>query len=111
MNVTFIEDKNHAVGSPIEVVEGSSITLSCTFWDDASSPSAKASKNNQDITATVFPTNTPTASGNVVTLSPATGLVGASAGAKYVIAVTAVVDGDTVVKQVELIVSKDETEL
>jgi len=107
VNITFLEDEVWAVESPVDVVEGESVTFACTYWDTPSSPSAKAYRRNLTVTTTVFPTNSPTASGSVVTLSPATGLVG---GGRYVIAVTATVDSDTRVRKIMLKCAKDEAE-
>ena len=107
MNITFTQDRIFAVESPIKVVEGSTITFACTFWGTASSPSAVAYRKLKTVTTTVFPTNSPTASGAVVTLSPATGFVG---GADYIIDVTATVASDVWVKKIKLICSKDEAD-
>lgn len=107
MNVTFLEDKTFAVESPVYVVEGESLTFSCTAWGAVSSPSAVAYRKKTTVTSTVFPTNSPSASGSVVTLSPATGFVG---GANYIIAVTFTLSGDTFVRKIELVASKDEQE-
>ena len=107
MNITFTEKRPFAVESPIKTVEGASLTFACTYWGTVSTPSAAAYRNNATVTTTVFPTNSPSASGSVVTLSPATGLVG---NARYIIAVTATVGGDVHVKKLELIVGKDEAE-
>lgn len=106
-NITFVNDEIWAVESPVEVVEGESVTYACTFWDTPSIPSAVAYRRNQTVTTTVFPTNFPTASGYIVTLSPATGLVG---GGRYVIVVSATVSGDVRKKQIMLICKKDATE-
>ena len=107
MNVTFTEERPFAVESPVYVVEGSTITFGCTFWGAVTSPAAAAYRKKTTVTSTVFPTNSPSASGSVVTLSPATGFVG---GANYIIAVTGTVSGDVFVKKIEVICSKDEQE-
>lgn len=108
MNVNFVVDKPFAIESPIAAVEGESIVISCQYWDTASGASAVAYRNKTSVTATVFPAGSITGGGTTtITLKPLTGLVG---GARYVIAVTATVDGDVTVRKIEVIVSKDETE-
>ena len=107
MNVTFTQDRDWAIESPVHVVEGSTITFACTYWGAVTSPSAVAYRNNTPVTTVVFPTNTPSSSGSVTTLSPATGFVG---DAKYVVAVTGTVGGDVPVKKIEVVVGKDEGE-
>lgn len=107
MNVTFLQSKPWAAESPIAVVEGESITFTCTFWGDVSNVSAVAYRNNTEVTSTVFPAGSISTSDSNATLKPATGLVG---GARYVIAITATVGGDTYVRKIELICSKDELE-
>jgi len=107
MDLNFVEDRPFAIESPVDVVEGSSITFACTGWGAVSSPSAVAYRKKTTVTSTVFPTNSPSASGSVITLSPATGLVG---GANYIIAVTFTLLGDVFVRKIELICSKDEAE-
>jgi hypothetical protein len=107
MNVNFAQDKDWARESPVNVVEGSTVTFACTYWGAVTSPTAAVYRNNATVTSTVMPSGSHTASGAVATLKPATGLVG---GARYVIAVTGTVAGDIHVKKIELIVSKDEGE-
>ena len=107
MNLTFTQPKIYAVQSPVKIVEGSTITFACGYWGTASTPSAAAYRKGKTVTTTVFPTNTPSASGAVVTLSPATGFSG---GADYIIVVTATVSGDVWKKKIKLIVAKDENE-
>ena len=107
MNVNFSEKKPYAIESPIKIIEGAQIIFTGTYWGAVSSPSAVAYRNKQVATPTVFPTNSPTASGSVVTLSVATGFIG---GARYEIAVSATVAGDKHVKKIEVICGKDEDE-
>ena len=92
------------VESPVDAIEGESLTFTITYEGatTVSSPTAAAYRNKTTVTSTVFPTNTPTASGNVVTLSPATGLLHG----QYVIAVTATVDGNTEVRKVQVRVGR-----
>ena len=110
-SITFTEEDPYAVegsnSNPLRLIEGSTVTLSCKYWGTVSSPSATAYKNRQTATTTVFPTNTPSASGSIVTLSPATGFVG---GARYVINVIATVSSDIWVKKIEIVVGRDEDE-
>ena len=94
--------------SPLTVVEGESITYSVTYLGitTCSSPTALVYRNgSNDVTSTVMPSGSHSAAGNVVTLKPATGMVG---NANYVIAVTCTADGNTRVKKIKLIVQKDE---
>lgn len=106
MNVTFTQDREWAVQSPIKLVEGSTVTIACTFsWGAVTSPNAAVYRNKATVTSTVMPSGSHTASGSVATLKPLTALVG---GANYVIAVTGTVGGDVHVKKIEVIVSKDE---
>ena len=96
------------IESPIDAVEGESLTFTITYEGatTASSPTAVAYRNKTSDTSIVFPTNTPTGSGNVVTLSPLTGLVHG----KYVVAVTATVDSQTQVRKFMVRVGRDEDE-
>lgn len=90
--------------SPYYATAGESLPFTFTY-EGASSvtdPVAAAYKDETTVTSTVFPTNSPSVSANVVTLSTATGLVG---GERYVIAVTAVVDGATLIRKLLLIVA------
>lgn len=108
MNVNFVEDRPFAIESPVAVVEGDLIQFACAFWDDVSgTPTALVYKNGTDLTSTVFPSGAITVSGGVVTLKRTAALVG---GGRYVIAITVVVDGDTFVRKIEMIVAKDEQE-
>jgi len=104
-NVNFTKDRVWAVESPLEFVEGSTVTLSCTYWSSVSSPAATVYRNKANVTSTVMPSGTATASGSVSTLKPLTALVG---GAEYVVAVTGTVSGDVWIKKIEIICSKDE---
>ena len=103
MNTTWIME------SPLAMVEGESITYTVTYLGAASvsSPTTKAYKDGTDVTTTVFPTNAPSASGNVVTLSPVTGLVG---GQTYIVALTATVDARTEIRKLKILAVSDEGE-
>ena len=109
--INFTEESPFAVegsfNNPLRIIEGSTITFSCNYWGTASTPSTTAYRKRQVVTTTVFPTNTPTASGSVVTLSPATGFVG---GARYVINVIATVASNIWVKKIEIVCGRDEDE-
>ena len=96
------------IESPIDAIEGESLTFTITYEGatTCSSPTALAYRNKTSVTATVFPTNTPTASGNVVTLSPLTGMLHGN----YVVAVTATVDGNVQVRKFQVRVGRDEDE-
>lgn len=95
--VTFKEDSPWAVGNPLEIIEGSSISIDCIFWDTPSSPDATVYKNRADVTSTNMPSGNHTVNGDVVTLKPLTALVG---GNRYVIDVQATVGGDTYIKKI-----------
>lgn len=98
LRLTAMKSDPYLLESPYPTVAGESLPLTVTY-DQAtsvSSPSVTAYKNRADVTNTLFPTNTPTASGNVVTLSTLTGMVG---GNTYVIAISATVDGATIIRK------------
>lgn len=105
--VTFTEAQVFAVESPLRVVEGSTITLACTFWGTVTSPNATVYRNRQPVTSTVMPSGSHSNSGKVATLKPITALVG---GARYVVAVTGTISSDVWIKKVELICGRDEDE-
>lgn len=107
MNFTFTQDRDWAVESPVNIVEGSTVTFACTYWGAVTSPTAKVYRRNADVTATVMPSGSHSASGSVATLKPLTALVG---DANYVISVTGTVGGDVFVKKIEVVVGKDEGE-
>jgi hypothetical protein len=91
-----------AIESPVTMVEGESRTFTVQFLgaSSVSSPSVKAYHNKSDVTSTLFPTNTPTASGDTVTLSPLEGIEG---GETYVIVVTATVDSNTEIGKFQIV--------
>ena len=107
MNVTFTSAGVFAAESPIKAVEGSTITLACTFWAAVTSPSAKVYRGGTEYTSVVMPAGSASASGNVATLKPLTALVG---GFRYIVAVSGTVAGDVHVKKIEVIVGRDEDE-
>lgn len=98
LRLTAMKTDPYLQESPYPTVAGENLMLTVTY-DQATtvaSPSVAAYKNRATVTSTLFPTNSPTASGNVVTLSPLTGMVG---GNTYVIAITATVDGAIVIRK------------
>lgn len=109
--ITFTEEEAFAVegqpSNPLRLIEGSTVTLACTFWGAVTSPNAAVYRNRQNVTSTVMPTGSHIASGSVATLKPLTALVG---GARYVIAVTGTVSSDVWVKKIEVVVGRDEDE-
>lgn len=109
LELMAVNDSIWVLESPIVMVAGESKTFTITYEDAAavSSPSALAYKDGTDVTSTLFPAGSITASGVTVTLKPLTGLIG---GDVYVINVTATVDGSTVIKKIKIIAAdpKDE---
>jgi len=106
--VTFLEDQNWAIESPIKVVEGESITIACTFWTTVTgTPTCAVYRNRSStaVTSTVMPAGSVSVNVSVVTLKPATAMVG---GSRYTFAVTATVSGNTRIKKFMAIVQKDE---
>jgi hypothetical protein len=86
-------DKVWVAESPIDRPEGTTETIIVRIVGGGtlSSPSAKVYKKKKDVTATVMPSGTTTASANTVILKPITSLVGNS---KYVVDVTATANGN-----------------
>lgn len=84
------------IESPINMIEGETITYSLT-WQGASSlssPNAFVYKDGADITSTAMPSGAHAVSGNVQTLKPLE--AGATDGRKkYVLIVECAVDGNT----------------
>lgn len=107
MNITFVEPQVFAVQGDIPAVAGESIPFACTFWDTATSPAVIAYVNRQLATSTIFPTNSPTASGKVVTLSLATGFTG---GTRCEICVSATVGGGVRTRKINVIVGRIDAE-
>lgn len=107
MNITFQEDMVFGVESPVKLVEGETVTFTCTFWGVPSSVSCAVYKNGgaTAVTSTVMPSGSVTISGNTATLKPATAMTG---GARYIFAVTGTVSSDVRVKKFMAIVQKDE---
>ena len=109
--ITFLSNKPEALESPINITEGDTRVFACTYWATPTSPAAVAYRSNSGagngraVTSTIFPTNSPSASGLVVTLSTATGFVG---NAEYIISVTATVDSQSFVRYFKVRVRKDE---
>ena len=82
------------LGSPIWQFEGETVTYTVTVEGTSapSSPSATVYKNGTDVTSTVMPSGSHTASGQVITMKPVTALV---AGSDYSIMLQATVGGST----------------
>lgn len=81
--------------SPISVCEGDIKSYSVLFEGATavSSPVMTMYAGTTDVTSTLIPVNSPTASGNIVNLSPI--VIPSSPRKQYVLCVTAVVDGNT----------------
>lgn len=82
------------LGSPIWALPGETVTLTITVegTNAPSSPSATVYKGRSDVTSTVMPSGSHTASGQVITLKPATAMV---AGSDYAFIIQATVGGNT----------------
>ena len=82
------------LGSPLWMLPGETLTLTITVegTNAPSSPSAVVYKGRTDVTSTVMPSGTASASGQVITLKPLTATV---AGSDYSVIVTATVGGNT----------------
>lgn len=99
------------IESPVDMISGETITFSVTFQGATSvtSPSATVYLNGTDYTSTAMPSGSHTASGNVATLKPL--VAGANdGGEKYVVAVSATVDGNTELRKlmVNILKASDE---
>lgn len=80
------------VESPIYQGAGATVPYTVTFpWaTTAASPVATVYMNEADVTSTVMPSGSATASGNTITLKPLTALTG---GETYIVAIAATIDG------------------
>jgi len=94
-------DYPEVIGSPIYQYPGATVTYTVTVAgaNAPSSISAVVYKNGSDVTATVMPSGSHSASGQVITLKPLTALV---ANTDYSIIVTATIAGNT--EQIKLVV-------
>ena len=94
LEFNVMRNDTHVNESPRYTVAGESLTMLWVFEGatSVSSPVVTGYKDGTAVTSTLFPTNTPTASGNAVTFSPLTGMVG---GDTYVVVLSATVDGST----------------
>ena len=84
------------IESPINMIEGETITYSLTWLGSTSlsPPTAIVYRNKADITSTVMTSGSHSVSGNVQTLKPL--LAGSTDGKKkYVVIIECVVDGNT----------------
>lgn len=109
MKITFLQDQVFALESPVSVIAGESITFSCTYpfaTTVAAPASVKVYRGSSDVSATIMPSGSNTASGNVVTTKPATALTG---GNVYIVSIVAVIDsGDSREKKIMLMCQKAE---
>ena len=94
--------------SPFRTCEGEILSFSVTFSGASSvtSPAMAVYSKSTDKTTTLVPSNAPTASGNIVSLSPIQ--IPASPDKEYVLCVTAVVDGNTEIRKCLFICQKKE---
>lgn len=104
IRLTAMQRDPYVLESPRYLVEGDLPTYTVTYEGAlaVTSPSAKIYKDETDTTSTNFPAGSASASGNVVTLPTLAALVG---GERYVIALTATVDGQVTVRKCLLIVA------
>jgi len=90
-----------------DMAEGEKLTFSITFKGavSVSSPSVVVYKNGLDVTSTVMPSGSNTVSANVVTMKPLIAIAG-DGGQIYVVACSAIVDGNTEIRKVQINVHK-----
>ena len=104
-NVLLIE-------SPIDMIEGETLTYSLT-WQGASSlsnPAVSVYKDGNDITSSAMPSGSHSVFGNVQTLKPLT--AGSSdGGKKYVVVIQCSVDGNTERRKLIVNVAKASAEV
>lgn len=96
--------------SPINATEGENRRFTVTFLDATTMtfPAVKVYANRREVTSVVSPTNSPSASGNIVTLSPILNMVG---GNRYVVAVSSIKDGaDTRIAKFEIVCQRAKME-
>lgn len=81
---------------------GETMAFSCVFESASSvtSPSIKVYANKTDVTSTLCPTGSTTASGNVVTTKPI--VIPTNPAARYVAEITATVDGNVEVRPFQI---------
>jgi len=91
--------------SPVTMVAGETRTFTMAYVGQAtvSSPVATVYKGTSDGTTVCMPSGTASASGNVVTLKPMTGVVG---GETYIVAVTTTIGGNTDIRKFEVAAKK-----
>lgn len=99
---TFMRSDQWALESPYYCSEGETLPLSgiFEFATTVSAPATKCWKDGQDVSGTNL-TGADSASGNIVTMKSFTAMVG---GERYVVELTATVDGATQVRAMEFIV-------
>lgn len=108
-NVNVTTKDIWAIESPWGSAAGESLTFTLTYLgaSSVSSVTATVYQNKTDVTSTVMPAGSTSASGNVATLKPLTAMTG---GKKYVVSVSATVDGNTVVKKFQVNCQKGQQE-
>lgn len=89
--------------NPYYVSAADELTFAVLFEGatSVSSPSVKAYKNRTDVSSTIFPSGSPSASSNVVTLPTAKAW---TSGERYVIELVATVDGMILTKALSVVV-------
>ena len=76
---------------------GETLSFSCVFeGTTVSSPTMKVYANKTDVTSTICPSGSMSVSGNIVTTKPI--VIPASPAPKYVVEITATVDGNTEIR-------------
>ena len=91
----------------VDMVEGETITFAVEFKGavSVSGPGATVYRSGTDVTSTVMPSGSHTASSNVVTLKPLTAQSG-DGGQEYVVAVSATVDGNSEIRKFQVNIHK-----
>ena len=91
------------VESPIEMVEGETITYSIEWLGTSSlsSPTATVKFNSQDVTSTVMPSGSHSVSSNIQTLKPITAATAHVRGS-YIVTIQCTVDGNTEIRLLEI---------
>lgn len=103
LRLSAMQNTPYLFPSPYYVSAADEIPFTVTYEGatTVATPVVAAYKNRTDVTSTIFPTNTPTASGNEVTLSTAKAW---TSGERYVIEIKATVDSTILVKVLVVIV-------
>ena len=87
--------------SPLDVVEGEVkyYEHEWEFGTTFANPSAKVYRNGRDVTATIMATGSDSVTGRVQTLKPMSGFKSSNT---YVVAMTCTVDGETLIRKLQL---------